>query len=67
MRVWRDAFAGFLEVDHSALLGRIRSPTLVTWGACDAIFTRADQIALRDGIAGATLVTYAGGGHGFHW
>ena len=67
VRVWRETFRGFLEVDHAALIGRIRSPALVAWGSCDTVFGAVEQFALRDGIAGARLVTYAGGGHGFHW
>lgn len=67
VRVWRDAFRGILETDHLAMLGRIQAPTIIFWGSCDAIFNREEQAALRDAIPGARLVTYAGGGHGFHW
>ena len=67
VRVWRDAFRGFLDVDHTPLLGRIQAPAIVAWGSCDAIFSEAEQAGLRDAIPGARLVTYAGGGHAFHW
>ena len=67
VRVWRDAFRGFLDVDHDAILGRIQAPAIVAWGSCDAIFSGDEQAALRDAIPGARLVTYTGGGHAFHW
>lgn len=67
VRVWRDAFRGFLGVDHDAILGRIQAPAIVAWGSCDEIFSQDEQTALRDRIPGARLVTYAGGGHAFHW
>ena len=67
VRVWRDAFRGFLDVDHDAILSRIQAPAIVAWGSCDAIFSADEQAALRDAIPGARLVTYAGGGHAFHW
>jgi pimeloyl-ACP methyl ester carboxylesterase len=67
VRVWRDAFRGFLDVDHEAMLGRIQAPAIIAWGSCDEIFSEDEQAALRDAIPGARLVTYAGGGHAFHW
>lgn len=67
VRIWREMFTGFLEVDHTTLLPRIQAPTLVAWGTCDSMFTEADQTALCEGIAGARRVTYPGAGHGFHW
>ena len=67
VRVWRDAFRGFLDIDHDEILGRIQAPTLVVWGSCDAVFSADEQAILRDRIPAARLVTYAGGGHAFHW
>ena len=67
VRVWRDAFRSFLDVDHDAILGSIQAPALITWGSCDAIFSADEQAALRDRIPGGRLVTSSGGGHGFHW
>ena len=67
-RVWREAFTGILAADVARDLSRLpRVPTLIAWGDRDDIFPRADQERLRDGIAGATLVVYEGGGHAFHW
>ena len=65
-RVWRDAFAGFAKLDHTAEIGRITAPTLILWGTGDAFFTLADQMRLRAAIPGARLVIY-GGGHAPHW
>jgi len=67
VRVWRDTFRGFLELDHSAELGRIQAPAIIVWGSCDTIFSIEEQMALRDAIPGARLLSYTGGGHGFHW
>jgi len=67
LRVWRDTFRGFLNVDHLSLLGRIQAPTIIVWGSCDTIFTREEQAALRGAIPDARLVMYSGGGHSFHW
>lgn len=67
VRVWRDAFKGFMDVDHLTLLGRIQAPTIIVWGSCDAIFNEEEQMALRNAIPGSQLVTYPGGGHAFHW
>lgn len=66
-RIWRSAFEGFLEVDHSQELGGIRAPTLIANGDRDAMFTPAHQLALHDAIPGSTLLIYAGGGHAPHW
>jgi pimeloyl-ACP methyl ester carboxylesterase len=65
--VWRQAFAGLLEADHTPELGRIAAPTLIAWGTDDAFFPRPDQDVLQRGIRGARLIAYDGGGHAFHW
>ena len=66
-RIWRAAFAGFLELDHRDELGRITAPTLIANGDRDAFFTPAHQRALRDAIPGSMLLMYPGGGHAAHW
>jgi len=66
-RIWREAFAGFLELDHRAELGRIAAPTLIANGDSDAMFTPEHQRALHDAIPGSTLLIYPGGGHAAHW
>ena len=66
-RVWRDAFAGLLKVDHADRLGSIAVPTLVIWGERDAFCPRADQDALLATIPDSRLTVYAGAGHALHW
>jgi pimeloyl-ACP methyl ester carboxylesterase len=66
-RVWRAAFAGFLEDECAGELGRIRAATLILWGDRDAICSRRDQDALLAAIPGSRLVVYEGAGHGLHW
>jgi pimeloyl-ACP methyl ester carboxylesterase/tetratricopeptide (TPR) repeat protein len=66
-RIWRAAFAEFLEADHAGRLPAIQAPTLIVWGDRDAICTRNDQDALRTAIRGSRLIVYPGYGHGFHW
>jgi pimeloyl-ACP methyl ester carboxylesterase len=66
-RVWRAAFAAFLDLDLVPELRRIDAPTLVAWGDRDSICLRDDQHALVAGIAGSRLTVYRGGGHAFHW
>jgi pimeloyl-ACP methyl ester carboxylesterase len=66
-RVWRAAFAGFLEDACAAELGKISAPTLLVWGDRDALVPRADQDLLLNSIAGARLIVYQGAGHAPHW
>ena len=66
-RIWREAFAGFLELDHRGELGRITAPTLIADGDRDGFFTPAHQRELHDAIPGSTLLIYPGGGHAAHW
>jgi non-heme chloroperoxidase len=65
-RVWRAAFAGFLE-DDAGELDRIRAPTLVVWGDRDAYCPREDQSILVEKIPGSRWITYEGHGHSVHW
>jgi pimeloyl-ACP methyl ester carboxylesterase len=66
-RVWRAAFEGFLEDAVAGQLGRITAPTLVAWGARDALCRRRDQEAFLAAIAGSRLVAYENAGHALHW
>lgn len=66
-RVWRNAFAGFLEDDFAAELGNVDAPTLIVWGDRDALAPRHDQNVASEAIADATLVVYEGCGHAVHW
>ena len=42
-RVWRDVFEGLLTAYLPLDTGRISAPTLIIWGARDALLPRADQ------------------------
>jgi non-heme chloroperoxidase len=66
-RVWRAALAGLLEDDHTARLGRIRTPSLLVWGDRDALLTRAEQDALVAALPGSRLLVYRETGHSPHW
>ena len=66
-RIWREAFAGFLDDDFPAEVGGITAPTLIAWGDQDAFCPRGDQDSLLAEIAGSRLVVYAGAGHALHW
>ena len=65
--VWRAAFAGLLEDDFSAELGRVRVPVLLTWGDADAFAPEADQQRLARELQLATRRVYPGVGHALHW
>jgi pimeloyl-ACP methyl ester carboxylesterase len=62
-RVWRDAFEGLLAAEPPLETGRISAPTLIVWGARDALLPRADQEAMAATIPGARLVVYPDVGH----
>jgi non-heme chloroperoxidase len=65
--VWRAAFAGLLEDDFSAELGRVRVPVLLAWGDADAFAPEADQQRLARELPLATRSVYHGVGHALHW
>ena len=62
-RVWRDAFEGLLAAEPPLDTGRITAPSLIVWGARDALLPRTHQEAMASEIPGARLVIYAGVGH----
>lgn len=66
-RVWREAFAGLLEDDCTAELVAIAAPTLLLWGAHDALSGRNEQQAMLAAIPGSRLTVYENGGHAPHW
>ena len=66
-RVWRAAFAAFLDDDVADDLGKIKAPTLILWGTRDALCSRSDEDALLAAIPGARLVAYENAGHALHW
>lgn len=66
-RVWKAAWEALSETDWSEELRRIKAPTLIVWGARDALFPRNQEEALVAALAGSGLVVYAGAGHALHW
>jgi non-heme chloroperoxidase len=66
-RVWQAVFESFVGSDFSARLGAISVPTLIVWGARDAICPRSEQEALARAIPYARLVVYEDAGHAPHW
>ena len=65
--VWRAAFAECVfQADHTAVLGRIATPTLLMCGGQDD-FARDEQETLLAGIPGASLLVYPDAGHALHW
>ena len=62
-RVWRDAFEGLRAAEPPLDTGPISAPTLIVWGARDALLPRADQEAMAAQIPGARLVIYDDVGH----
>jgi non-heme chloroperoxidase len=63
-RVWQALLDGIFAYE---LAGAVGCPTLLVWGAHDAMFGRAGQDALLRAIPGARLVVYAGSGHCPNW
>jgi non-heme chloroperoxidase len=69
-RVWRDYMEeAVLSIDHDYVveLREINVPTLILWGAQDALFPREEQERLAEAIANATLKVYPESGHAMHW
>ena len=60
--MWRTA-RELLGRDLRELLGEIRAPTLVLWGADDPLLPAADARVFRSGIAGARLLLLPRAGH----
>ena len=65
--VWREMFAGLLQYDDRAELGRIRAPTLLLWGDADALVGRDMQDELAARIPHAESLVYPGVRHTPRW
>ena len=65
--VWREMFAGLLNYDDLAELGRINAPTLLVWGGADALVARDMQDQLARLITACELLVYPGVGHTPRW
>lgn len=67
-RVWRAAFAGFLNTpDFSGELATVFVPSLIVWGDRDTYTLRPSQDRLAAVLPQARLIVYEGAGHAFHW
>lgn len=66
-RVWREAFASFVQQDTTEEVAKIRVPTLIIWGDHDPNFSYRDQETLRDRIPNSRLLIYKLTGHSPHW
>ncbi|MFI5132640.1 MAG: alpha/beta fold hydrolase, partial [Chitinophagales bacterium] len=66
-RVWKAVMNGFMSIDYSRELYKIKRPVLIFWGDRDAICTKADQDILAKEISNAKLIVYEGTGHALHW
>ena len=66
-RVWRDALDGVVAFDDTTDLGRVAAPTLLIWGAHDALVSREEQRRLEKAIPDARLIAYPETGHCPHW
>ena len=68
--VWRDYLEqAVLSIHHDYVveLREIDAPTLILWGAQDALFPREEQERLAAAIPGATLKVCPESGHAAHW
>ena len=65
--VWREMFAGLLQYDDLAELGRISAPTLMVWGDADRLVARQVQDELAAHLQAAELLVYAGIEHTPRW
>lgn len=67
-RVWRAiADQCLIGVDLRTMLPRVRSSTLLIWGARDTLVGDAGREALRSGIAQVDVRTFASLGHDLFW
>ena len=66
-RVWSETFAGLLEYDDMAELGRVTAPALLIWGDADELVGREMQEQLMERMPCAELVVYPGFGHTPRW
>ncbi|HEX2542937.1 MAG TPA: alpha/beta hydrolase [Caldimonas sp.] len=64
---WKGAFAGLLEDDFGAELGRIDVPVLLPWGDADSFVPEEDQRRLQRALPRATRSVFGGAGHALHW
>ena len=66
-RIWRDAFAGFAELDQADELEGVKTPALLVWGDQDAFIARETQNELLRALTDSRLTVYRDVGHALHW
>jgi pimeloyl-ACP methyl ester carboxylesterase len=66
-RIWRDVLGGLVDPAQANDASGIRAPTLVVWGAKDALFPRSSQDSLVRAIRGSRLVVYPEAAHSPNW
>ena len=66
-RAWKGILDGLCEAVPPTEQGSITAPTLILWGAHDALLPRRHQETLAARIPGARLVVYEGTGHLLLW
>jgi non-heme chloroperoxidase len=66
-RIWKETAARFLDIDMSAELGRISSPTMLVYGERDNFVGPAEQKRLTMAIPQGLRLVYQGTGHAAHW
>jgi pimeloyl-ACP methyl ester carboxylesterase len=66
-RVWKAAFAGFIDVNLIPELAKVDAPALILWGTSDNFGLRAEQDAIAAALPASKLVVYPGHGHALHW
>ena len=65
--LWRLTIDRLLEYDDTRQLAQIEAPTLLLWGARDALFSRADQDRFIEALPTARLMVYEETGHCPNW
>jgi len=65
--LWREVLDNLLAYEDATQLASVAAPTLLLWGAQDALFPREDQERLVAAIPGATLKIYRDTGHCPNW
>jgi non-heme chloroperoxidase len=66
-RVWREVFTDLPEIDYSAELRALATPTLLVYGERDSMIEREEQDVLLDLLPDARLTVYEGVDHAVHW
>ena len=66
-RVWKAVNDGFMNVDYTKELHKIKQPVLIFWGDKDQICPESSQYKMVKEFANAKFIIYPGTGHALHW